>query len=368
MQRTVIVHTVCLTTLGLIPCLAEVHAQTATLYGIVDVGVERLNRAGPRGGSLTRVPSLTASVPSRWGVRVREDLGGGMGAIAVLEAGFAPDAGTLGQGGRAFGRQAFVGLEGRWGQLAMGRQYTLLGSALADADVLGPNIYGHASFDTYLPNARADNSIAYRGRFSGLSLGALYSFGRDAVNAGPGASGTNCAGEAVGDSRRCRALSAGVKYDSGGQWGAAFAMDRIHGGPGAFAGLDSSALTDTRTVLSGYLKLAGARIGAYMLRRTNDASAATPRSRLYHVGASYPVGQWTLDAGAFRYDLKNSANDATMLAARASYHLSKRTAVYVQAGRMSNKGLSAISTSVGGVAPPAGQSQTGVMTGLRHSF
>jgi predicted porin len=355
---------------ALIGCAAalDASAQSVTLYGIIDVGVERLSNVGAAGHSLRRIPSLTASVPSRWGVRGRDDLGGGLNAEFVLESGFAPDTGTLGQGGRGFGRQAYVGLFGSWGQLSIGRQYTMLGTSLADADVLGPNIYGHASFDAYLPNARADNSVVYRGRFGGFSGGALYSFGRDTVNAGPGPSGSNCAGEIAGDSKACRAMSAIVKYDAA-QWGAAVAVDRINGGTGAFAGLTSSALTDTRTVVSGYAKFAGAKLGAYLLQRNNQGSAATPRSKLYFVGASYPVTPLaTVDAAVFRYDLENSDNDARMLVLRGTYHLSKRTAVYAQAGRMSNQGASAISASVGGAAPAPGQSQTGLMSGLRHVF
>lgn len=342
--------------------------SSVTLYGIVDTGVERLTNAGPTGASLVRVPTLTASTPSRWGVRGNEDLSGGLQAQFVIESGFGMDAGVLGQGGRAFGRQAYVGLMGSWGQVSLGRQYTMMGSSLADADVLGPNIYGHASFDAYLPNSRADNSVVYRGQFGGLSLGAHYSLGRDAVNAGPGPSGTNCAGEAPGDSRACRGMSALVKYDAA-RWGVAVAVDRIHGGPGAFSGLTSSALTDTRSVFSGYVKMGEGKVGAYVLRRDNEGSLATPRSDLYFVGGSYPVApHWTADAAVFRFDTKSSPKDATMLVARATYNWSKRTATYVQVGRMMNKGTSAISASVGGVAPSAGGDQTGLMTGIRHSF
>ncbi len=357
-------------TAALAACAAALSAsaQTVTLYGIIDVGVERLSNTAPSGKNQYRVPSLTASVPSRWGVRGREDLGGGMSAEFVLESGFAPDMGTLGQGGRSFGRQAYVGLLGSWGQLSLGRQYTMIGAALADADVLGPNIYGHASIDAYLPNSRADNAIVYRGNVGSFVFGAHYTLGRDAVNAGPGPSGTNCPGELASDSKACRGASILLKYDAA-RWGAALAVDRINGGPGAFGGLTSSSLSDTRTVVSGYVKVADGRIGAYVLHRNNEGSTLTPRSDLYYVGGTYPVLPLvSIDAAIFRYDLKNSDNDATMVVVRGTYFLSKRTAVYAQAGQMANKGASAISVSVGGLAPSPGQSQTGLMAGIRHSF
>ena len=351
-------------------CLAAsgAGAQTTsvTLYGIVDIGVEHVRHASPAGGSVTRMPSLTSSVPSRWGLRGREDLGGGLQAEFVLESGFAPDAGTAGQGGRIFGRQAWVGLHGGFGQVSLGRQYTMLGASIADADVFGPGIYGHASFDSYLPNARADNAVLWRGRFGGFTVGAHNSFGRDTVNAGS-ASGTNCAGERPDDSRACRGWSALLKYGDQ-RFGAALAVDRIHGGEGALAGLVSPQLTDTRTVLSAHAMLLGARIVGYVLQRNNEGGGATPRTRLYHAGASVPAGPWTIDAGAFRFDQRENGNDATMLALRTTYNFSKRTAAYVQAAHMANEDRAAKAVSVGGAAPAPGVDQTGVSTGLRLTF
>jgi predicted porin len=53
-----------------------------------------------------------------------EDLGGGLKAIFQLENGFDPGTGKLNQGGREFGRQAFVGLtRDQWGTVTLGRQY-----------------------------------------------------------------------------------------------------------------------------------------------------------------------------------------------------------------------------------------------------
>ncbi|MDR0736542.1 MAG: porin [Zoogloeaceae bacterium] len=49
-----------------------------------------------------------------------EDLGNGLKALFTLEAGFAADTGERKQNGRLFGRQAFVGLSGRFGTLLAG--------------------------------------------------------------------------------------------------------------------------------------------------------------------------------------------------------------------------------------------------------
>ncbi|WP_347614526.1 porin, partial [Comamonas thiooxydans] len=85
------------------------HAQSSVqIYGIVDTAVETMNNVGATKSSLTRMPNLTGSVPSRLGFRGREDLGGGLSASFTLEMGIGPDSGALNQGGRGFGRQSFV--------------------------------------------------------------------------------------------------------------------------------------------------------------------------------------------------------------------------------------------------------------------
>jgi predicted porin len=349
----------------------SVHAQSAgvTVYGLIDTGVEYVTNVGAAGDKLTRMPTNTGTLPSRIGFRGAEDLGGGLKAVFTLENGFGPDSGVLGQGGRLFGRQAFVGLSGSWGTVSFGRQYTMLFWSLVDSDILGPNVHSTSSLDSYIPNSRADNAIGYRGTFGGLTLGATYSLGRDTVNAGPSPAGTNCAGESASDRKACQEWSAMVKYDTAG-WGVAAAHDHLNGGPGAFGGLTSSSLSDTRTTLNGYVKFGQAKVGGGVIRRNNDGSA-TPKSDLYFIGGAYPVTPaFTVDAEVMKLDVKNSANQATLFAVRGLYSFSKRTVGYVSAGRISNDGALNLSVSAGaaGSNPAAGGSQTGLMVGMRHAF
>lgn len=138
------------------------HAQSSvTLYGIIDTGVEFVSHANAAGDHVVRMPGVTGELPSRWGLRGTEDLGGGYQAVFTLESGFNVRGGDLGQGGRLFGRQAFVGLKGGFGTLAFGRQYTMTYLALQGADIIGPDIYGLGSFDAYVPNGRSDNAVTY---------------------------------------------------------------------------------------------------------------------------------------------------------------------------------------------------------------
>ncbi len=345
------------------------RAQAVTVFGIVDAALEHVTRVGPAGSGLNRMPSLTGSVPSRIGLRGTEDLGNDLRAVFTVEQGFTPDMGTLSQGGRGWGRQAFIGLAGSAGQLSFGRHYTMLYWSILESDVLGPAIYGTGSLDAYIPNARADNSVAWRGSFGGWMLGATYSLGRDAVNAGSPA-GTNCPGELAGDAGACRERSALVKYDSPA-WGAALAADEIRGGPGAFAALGSSGLKDTRLSANGYLKRGDLKATLGLVRRNNGASAGSPRSDLWYAGAVYALTPtFTLDGEWLSLRFKGAADQARLVALRASYSLSRRTSVYATVGTIANAGSLALSVSAGaaGSNPVAGTSQRGLTTGLRHLF
>ena len=358
-----------LAALGLAAAAAAAQGQSVTAYGILDVALEHVDSIGAQNATLSRMPGNTGSVPSRLGFRGSDDLGGGLRGVFTLEMGFAPDTGVFSQGNRGFGRQAFVGLAGAWGALTFGRQYTMLYWSLLDADQLGPNLYGSGSLDAYIPNARADNAIAYKGTFSGLTLGGTYSFGRDTVNAGNPA-GTNCPGELAGDRQACRGWSALVKYDRD-NWGAALAWDEIRGGPGAFGGLTSSALKDSRLSANGYVRFGELKTVVGLVRRDNQGSAATPKSELWWVGGLYPVTPLLhLEAQVFRIDYKGSANGSLLAAGRATYYLSKRTAVYTTFGQINNDGTLTTSASAGGpgtnTAP--GGSQLAWAAGLRHSF
>jgi predicted porin len=306
-------------------------------------------------------------------LRGKEDLGGGLSAVFVLESGFAPSQGTLNQGGRLFGRQAYVGLSGRWGTLSLGRQYSQIYWALP-GDTMGPNVYAAGDLDPYLSQARLDNAVAYTFTSSGLTVGVTYSFGRDAVASAPAG---GCAGQSPTDWRACKSMSAMVKYEAA-TWGVATAIDRNYGGGGPGSPQPNTSQTDTRAVIDGYVKLGTSTIGAGYLHRINHG-VQTPTvvdavSNYWWLGGTYfPVPQIALDAQFGHISVNGgSSAGASVIAARVSYLLSKRTSVYVTAGRMFNQRNAAF-TIDGGVIPPAstplpGVDQTGAMVGVRHQF
>jgi len=344
------------------------QAQTSvTMYGLLDASVDYNTNVNAAGASRTWMPSLGGGMfPSRIGFRGAEELGAGLKAIFTLESGVYVDSGTSGQGNRLFGRQAWVGLAGKWGQVTLGRNYDMLYTSMADVEIIGPTQYGLGSIDPGIPNGRVDNSIAYKGTFGGFTAGATYSLGRDTSSAG-GPGGTNCPGENGADDQACRGWSAMLRYDTP-DWGLTSAYVRVRGGATAAAGLNRSDLSDSRAHLAGYVKHGAWRAATGAIVRNNEGSALTPRSNLYYLNGAYRVTPAvTVDALAARLDYRNSGNDTDMFMLRAIYDFSKRTSVYAAVGHVANDGAAAIALSAGG-SVGVGLSQNGVITGIKHAF
>jgi GBP family porin len=194
-RRLVILAAIALT------CQIARAQSSVTLYGVVSAGITYTSNQ--KGASSWQFNSGPMQLP-RFGLKGTEDLGGGMKTIFTLENGFSVANGSLSQGGRLFGRQAFVGLSSdKVGTLTFGRQYDL-GAATLDFYESAIQFAGYGAhigdndnvFDTFrVNNAVQFKSIDYRG----LQVAALYGF-------------SNKAGEFTDNS----SYSAGVSYHNGG--------------------------------------------------------------------------------------------------------------------------------------------------------
>ncbi len=160
------------------------HAQSSvTLYGIVDEGFNYQSNAG--GHALYNLSSGVIQ-GSRWGLKGSEDLGGEARALFVLENGFDINSGALGQGGRMFGRQAYVGLStDRYGTLMLGRQYDSVVTSIglfAVGDQWGGYITAHpGDLDNFNNTVRTNNAIKYvSNTYGGASFSGMYSLGGQA--------------------------------------------------------------------------------------------------------------------------------------------------------------------------------------------
>ena len=177
------------------------YAQSGvTLYGIVDEGLMYVTNEGGH-QNLKMVSGTTQN--DRWGLRIVEDLGSGLSTVATLENGFDITNGALGQGGREFGRQAWVGLSDKqWGTFTAGRQYDamwdMLGifSAAVNENTIAANIGDN---DNVFGSFRYSNSVKYVSpTIAGIHGEALYAFSNEA-----------------GQFSVNRAVSAGASYANG---------------------------------------------------------------------------------------------------------------------------------------------------------
>ncbi|WP_323121199.1 porin [Burkholderia alba] len=97
--------------------------SSVTLYGSVDAGVAYVNNVG---GSAKWLMIQGNTQPDRWGLKGREDLGGGLSAIFQLENGFYTNNGQFATANTLWNRAAYVGLSSeRYGTLTLGRQTPL---------------------------------------------------------------------------------------------------------------------------------------------------------------------------------------------------------------------------------------------------
>src|SRR5690606_18716325 len=74
---------------------------------------------------------------SRWGLRGSEDIGNGLKVNFRLESGFNSNNGASGQNNRLFGRAAWVGLSGGFGEFRAGRQATVASDFFSSVSPFG---------------------------------------------------------------------------------------------------------------------------------------------------------------------------------------------------------------------------------------
>lgn len=187
MKKSLIV----LAALGAFTSVASAQSSV-TLYGRVDLSVNKAVGSEQKG--------LSNGSGSRFGVRGVEDLGGGMSAFFNLEHRFNADTGVSGEGNtlatapatRFWGGRSIVGLQGGFGKITLGREYTtaFLQSQLV-ADPWGWDTVVSATPGVGLNQAltgggiarvRNDSSLTYNFSAAGFSVGAQIAEATDAVN------------------------------------------------------------------------------------------------------------------------------------------------------------------------------------------
>lgn len=356
--------------------------STVTLYGVADVGV-RIDRT--RSGTMN---SLTSGelAGSRWGMRGTEDLGGGLKANFMLEAGFAVDTGNSVANAadkaplQLFSRTAYAGLSGAFGDIRMGNDYsphfttwsgidpfgaaslaTVGGkgvSALPTSVILATNATtGYVGGST-----RMTNTIFYdTPTINGLSGRAAYKFG-----------------EAVLGTAVNTAASQGSAYSLSGTYAngpvklsiANYVLTQ------AIATTQVYAINSKKTdvVFGGTYDFGVAKVAAQVFSEKGTlVSLASYSTRTTEIGLTVPVGAWTFKGQYSRYnDRVSAANlDATSVGLGADYALSKRSTLYARYSKVSNTTGATMSISgglQGGANIVAGSSPSAISAGINVKF
>ncbi|MGF6446504.1 porin [Paraburkholderia youngii] len=364
--------------------VAALAQNSVTLYGVIDEGLNYTNNSG--GHSAVQLESGFAQ-GSRWGIKGSEDLGGGTKAIFQLENGFDVNSGALGQSGRMFGRQAYVGIASETlGSLTMGRQYDSVVDYLAPLTANG-NWAGYLMSHPYdndnTDNSfRLNNSIKYSSKtYGGLSFGGLYGFSNQA-----------------GGFANNRAYSLGAQY-VGGPVTIAAAFMQINQ-PGSTAG--GSLATDDTAFFANREQVWGAGINytvgsallgfVYSHTSLNDATGsayvgnfANTASSLkfdnFEVNAKYQIVKNAFVGAMYNYTLghfQSAAGDSTpkwhQIGLMADYNLSVRTDVYIQGMYQHTAGGNAVAAPLntafitGADSPSTTANQFIARIGMRHQF
>ncbi len=331
-----------------------------TLYGLTDAGLVR--ESGGAAGSSTKLSSGVGTA-SRLGFKGKEDLGGGVAAVFTLEAGILIDTGAQDAAGKAFNRQAFVGLESRQlGAITVGRQYTPTYNALGQVgDPFGSGYSGSAKnlFPVAGANLRADNSILYTSpNWNGFNANVLYALG-----------------EVSGNSKAQRQINLSLNY-TGGPLNARLTYNNRNNDT---ASVDNPSGRNIMLVANYDFRIVKMYFAYSDDEGLNSAplnnSTPRPYGRDFQpslkgndmlVGASIPVGSGTVMASYIRKDDKTAFNqDAAQYAVGYLYSLSKRTGIYTSYGKIVNKNGAGYTV---GNNSNAGTGDKAYNVGIRHAF
>lgn len=154
------------------PVMAQSNVQ---VYGVMDLGYSYMSGSD---NGLIPVDFKSRSAidsgnqaESRLGFRGTEDLGNGLKAFFTIESGLSPDRASR----TTSDRHAFVGLEGGFGRVSLGRHMNPVREMLSDLDPFGAAGVGSME-NIYRTTVWIDNSIRYMSPdLSGFRVGGSYS-------------------------------------------------------------------------------------------------------------------------------------------------------------------------------------------------
>jgi predicted porin len=333
---------------------ASAHSSV-TVYGIVDANVARTQSGADKVTSMNNGEQSQ----SRIGFKGVEDLGNGLKATFNLENGFDLSNGAQGQNSSlAFSRLAWVGLEGGFGTVRLGRQDLPIYLAMDSVDPFSTGTLGDIGtlFEGLDAKPRASNMLYYKTpTFGGFTVEGSYTFGETAGDTKTGSSYGLVGGYENGP------LVVKLGYNLTNGNGAASTTSVVTVPVDAknkdlFAGASYD---------FGVVKLHA----AYLKSKVDDVPGigTSYDGKSGMIGISVPLGAGTFlaDFTKISEDQVASDNDSKKYSLGYIYSLSKRTNLYTTVARVTN-GDDATRAAYGTALP--GESSTGYQVGIRHTF
>ena len=364
-----------------IAALAAVGAASAqssvTLYGLADVYAGQSKTTNTRlvdGDNVTMVTKKTGFRSgglqgSRLGVKGVEDLGNGLKAVFNYEMGFDAINGNgfaKDSNGLAFNRRAVVGLQGGFGSVLLGTDYTPLYNLITATEADAQSTFDTGNLTTgygggFTPRI---SGVHYAGNFSGVGVQASYGYGKTTTD--KTVNGVTTA--TTLDKSQQYAL--GLSY-ANGPFMIGAAGQQIKGTNGT-SGANTTAKT-TEYGVGGSYDFGAAKLFAnylYSKKQGNTSVATYTKADEANIGVLVPFGAASVVAeyGHNRYKgyvagvQKEKAKGNDWLIG-ANYAFSKRTDVYARAGRSGDATLK----NMDGVELGKVKGEN-YAVGLRHKF
>ena len=369
-----------------IAALAAVGAASAqssvTLYGLADVyaGQSKTTAVDINGTKTTTKTTGFNSgglQGSRLGVKGVEDLGNGLKAVFNYEMGFDAINGNGYSGmnvgntayktnGLAFNRRAVVGLQGGFGSVLLGTDYTPLYNLITATEADAQSTFDTGNLTTgygggFTPRIAG---VHYAGNFSGVGVQASYGYAKRDVTVQP----INGVSSTTGTKDQSYAL--GLSY-ANGPFMIGAAGQQIKNT--AYTPLTSTTGKTTEYGVGGSYDFGAAKLFAnylYSKKQPSTAVATYTKADEANIGVLVPFGAASVVAeyGHNRYKgytagvqtEKAKGNDWLI---GANYAFSKRTDVYARAGRSGDATLK----NMAGVEQGKVKSEN-YAVGLRHKF
>ena len=243
----------------------------------------------------------------RLGFKVKEDLGGGLNAIAKFEWQVDTPNGNIADGAR----EGWVGLKGGWGEFKAGRlktAYKYTGGVKYDPFVttyLEARKSGGMIGGAYGQNSFWSNTISYKNKWGGFGL--WINYGLDEGN------GTSNAGN-MGD------ISASVKYGQK-NWEAFVAYN-------SYDSNNNDGNDDTVTKVGGQFKFGGAHTISAQYEMA-DPNGANNDTTVYFIGYQFKMGKNVFAAQYGNTDSDVNTLDTTYYALGVIHKFSKKTRAFV---------------------------------------